>query len=66
MKLEKAKYFYVGMVDGYALESGCNVTRLRDKLLSYEKAERLSIRVYRLCGNTMLPVSIRHIKGGEL
>lgn len=66
MKLEKAKYFYIGLVDGYALESGCNVTRLRDKLLSYEKASRLSIRVYRLCGKTMVPISTRYIKGGEL
>lgn len=58
------KYFYVGLVDGYALESGRNVTRVRQRLMRYGEAKELKINVYKLCGKSMLPIATRYVKGG--
>lgn len=62
------KYFYVGYVDGNAIECGNNVTRLRLKLLRYVEAKEIKIHVYKMySGNTlMLPCAIRYVRGGEL
>lgn len=61
------KYYYVGKVDGFAVETGYNTTRVKNKLLkNYPDAKRIDIECFRVCTNGMYPACSRVIKSEGL
>lgn len=58
------KYYYIGLVDGHVVESGFNITRVRQKLMGYTTAEKLYIHVYKHDGVGYVPHVVRPVRGG--
>lgn len=67
MKTKKTKYYYIGKVDGFAVETGYNATHIKKKLVNnYPDAKRIDVECFRICDNGLFPAFSRVIKSEGL